>query len=196
MTPDHPTPQPNPTIASQLRLMVASSVYGFEDELDQIVATLQTYGYTVWNSHAGTMPTDSRRSNLENCLEAVRRCDVFVGLIRQCYGSGVICETSITHEEMRLALQLNKPRWVMAHENVFVARQLLRPFLPHFAPLGSPPPPGGLREWLRRRFSVPPLPPLESLRNNSVLDDCRILEMFAEMAQAGVPLRQRNAHVR
>jgi hypothetical protein len=91
---------PAPAAPPPLRVMVASSVYGFENELDQIVVMLRTYGYTVWNSHAGTMPTDPRMSNRDNCLDAVRKCDVFVGLIRQFYGSGILGETSITHDEM------------------------------------------------------------------------------------------------
>lgn len=141
--PDAPPPptSPVPAVPPPLRVMVASSVYGFEDELGQIVAMLRTYGDTVWNSHVGTIPTGPRRSNLENCLDAVRQCGVFVGLIRPFYGSGVIGPSSITHEEMRLAVALDKPRWVLALENVFLARQRLRPFLPHFAPPGSPPPP-------------------------------------------------------
>jgi hypothetical protein len=77
---------------------------------------------------------------------------------------------------------------------VFLARQLLRPFLPHFAPPGSPPPPGGLRGWLRRWFAAPPLPPFPSLRHNAVLNDLRILDMFEEMTRAEVPVGRRTGN--
>lgn len=93
-----------------VRLMVASSVYGFESDLDQICGVLQAYGYTVLNSRLGTIPTHPNKSNLENCLDAVRQCDVFLGIVRPFYGSGKVGERSITHEEMRLSIQLNKPR--------------------------------------------------------------------------------------
>jgi hypothetical protein len=86
-----PTPEP-------LRLMVASSVYGFETDLDQICGVLDTYGFTVMNSRMGTIPPHPDKSNRENCLEAVRNCDVFLGIIRPFYGSGIVGERSITHE--------------------------------------------------------------------------------------------------
>ena len=51
--------------------MVGSTVYGFENELYQVVALLQTLGYDVLNSHVGTIKVNPRLSNLENCLNAV-----------------------------------------------------------------------------------------------------------------------------
>lgn len=66
-----------------VRLMVASSVYGFESDLDQICGVLQAYGYTVLNSRLGTIPTHPNKSNLENCLDAVRQCDVFVADLKR-----------------------------------------------------------------------------------------------------------------
>ena len=33
-----------------LRIMVASTVYGFQDQIEQICSVLQVYGYEVWNS--------------------------------------------------------------------------------------------------------------------------------------------------
>ena len=66
-------------------IMVASSVYGFQTDLDQICGVLQGYGYTVWSNHLGTIATHPGRSNLDNCLEAVRQCDVFLGIIRPFY---------------------------------------------------------------------------------------------------------------
>ena len=54
--------------------MVGSTVYGFENELYQIVALLQTLGYEVLNSHVGTIKVNPKLSNLENCLNAVDEC--------------------------------------------------------------------------------------------------------------------------
>lgn len=41
-------------------IMVSSAVYGFEELLDRIYATLSSpeLGYEVWMSHAGTLPVD------------------------------------------------------------------------------------------------------------------------------------------
>ncbi|MGH7136478.1 MAG: DUF4062 domain-containing protein, partial [Pirellulales bacterium] len=97
-----------------LRIMVASSVYGFETDLNQLCGVLTGYGYEVWNSHLGTIKNHPGKSNLENGLDAVRQCDVFLGIIRPIYGTGVVGERSITHEEMRLAVSLKKPRWFLA----------------------------------------------------------------------------------
>src|SRR5690349_10224336 len=113
----------SPPSPAPLRLMVASSVYGFETDLDQICGVLDTYGYSVMNSRRGTIPTHPGKTNKDNCLDAVRECDVFLGIIRPFYGSGVVGERSITHEEVRLAIELNKPRWFLVHGHVTFARQ-------------------------------------------------------------------------
>ena len=39
----------------RLKIMVASSVYGFTDQLEQIAAILKRYRYDVINSHLGTV---------------------------------------------------------------------------------------------------------------------------------------------
>jgi len=72
---------------------------------------------------------DPAKSNLENCLEAVRKCDCIFGIIRPHYGSGIIGSTSITHEEMKLAIALKKPRWFIAHHNIKVARILFKQYM-------------------------------------------------------------------
>ncbi|WP_395138856.1 hypothetical protein [Armatimonas sp.] len=38
-----------------IKIMVSSSVYGFEDTLTQLCAVLESYGYEVLNSHYGTI---------------------------------------------------------------------------------------------------------------------------------------------
>jgi len=87
-------PVPVPT-ARKLKLMVASSVYHFEDQLRQICAVLTGFGYDVWNSHIGTIQVHPGRSNQENCVVAAQTCDAFLGIIRPFYGSGVIGGRSI-----------------------------------------------------------------------------------------------------
>jgi len=107
-----------------IEVMVASTVYGFEDQLSTICATLSTLNYAVINSHIGTVRVNPYKSNLDNCLEAVKQCDAFVGIIRPFYGTGNIDERNITFEEMKLAIQLNKPYWFLVHRDVVFTRQL------------------------------------------------------------------------
>ena len=76
----------------KIKIMVGSTVYGFEDNLSQVVATLNTLGYDVINSSFGTVKVDSDLSNLDNCLLAVEECDLFLGIIRPYYGTGIIGE--------------------------------------------------------------------------------------------------------
>jgi len=109
-----------------IKILVASTVYGFEDQLSAIYAQLDSYGYDVMNSHMGTVFAGSDKSNLDNCMEAVDECDTFLGIIRPHYGSGVIDETSITHEEVLRAILKKKARWFLADSKVIFARQLLR----------------------------------------------------------------------
>lgn len=90
-------------------IMVSSSVYGFEQTLDQIDAVLRGFGYRVWMSHNNSLPVNSKFSNFENCLRAVKRCDAFLGIIRGQYGSGRVSRIrSITHRELLKAIDLNK----------------------------------------------------------------------------------------
>lgn len=107
--------------------MVSSTVYGYEDLLDQIFAVLTKFGYDVWMSHRGTIPVNSTEHAFESSIKAVDSCDLFLGLITPQYGSGVVeGEKSITHQEILRAIEINKPRWFLAHENVIFARQVLR----------------------------------------------------------------------
>jgi hypothetical protein len=102
-------------VEPKLKMMVASTVHYFEDQLNQICAVLTGFGYEVWNSHIGTIPVHPGRSNLENCVAAARDCDVFLGIVRPFYGSGRIGDRSITHEEFLEAVRLRKPRWFLVH---------------------------------------------------------------------------------
>lgn len=104
--------------------MVGSTVYGFENELYQVVALLQTLGYEVLNSHVGTIKVNPKLSNLENCLNAVDECDLFLGIIRPYYGTGNIGEKNITFEEIKRAIELKKPYWFLVHRDVVFARKL------------------------------------------------------------------------
>ncbi len=107
----------------KLKIMVSSTVYGVEELLDRVFALLtgfgyQTeYGYEVLMSHKGTVPVSSNETAFESCLKAVEKCDLFLGIITPQYGSGVDATgLSITHQEMKRAIELNKPRWFLAHD--------------------------------------------------------------------------------
>ncbi len=115
--------------SNKLRIMVSSTVYGIEELLDRVYTLLTKFGYEVWMSHKGTVPVFSNRNAFENCLQAVNECDLFLGIITPNYGSGQDPKgrksLSVTHQEILRAIELNKPRWLLAHENVVFARTLL-----------------------------------------------------------------------
>jgi hypothetical protein len=148
----------------KLRLMVASTVYNFEDQLRQLCAILTGYGYEVWNSHIGTIPVHPGRSNLENCVAAARNCDVLLGIVRPFYGSGKVGSRSITHEECREAIRLKKPRWFLVHRNVTLARQLLKPYMYK-------------KDGTRTKFT---------LKTNPILDDIRVIGLYEDVIQNNV----------
>ena len=125
--------------------------------MDRAYALLTNFGYDVWSSHMGTMPTFSNVSAFENCIRAVEQCDLFLGLITPQYGSGVADgEISITHQELVKAIELNKPRWILAHDHVVFARTLL-------AKLGHKTPQD------RAKLKLNPSP---------VFDDLRVIDMY------------------
>ena len=113
---------------NHIKIFVSSTVYDFESQLDTVYSTLDSYGYDVMMSHKGTIPLDSKLSNLENCLIGVEKCDVFLGFIRPLIGTGVLKpgERSITAQEFEKAYAMNMPRFVLADYRVVFAREFAR----------------------------------------------------------------------
>lgn len=114
----------------KLTVLVSSTVYGIEELLDRVYTLLTSYGYEVWMSHKGTIPVRSNRSAFRDCLAAVEECDLFLGIITPHYGSGQDKKhqpdgPSIFHQEVSRAIELKKPRWMLAHEHVVFTRLLL-----------------------------------------------------------------------
>ena len=154
-------------------IMVSSTVYYQQSFLDQIFASLETYGYTVWMSHAGTLPVDPSLSNFRNCEVAVDTCDVFLGIITGRYGSGKDNNTkSITHREMDRAIFKGKLAWFLVHHDVVVARQLLKQYKSN--PRSS--------KW---EFSF---------KSTPVLEDLRVLQMYEKAMRYDVPLKDRRGN--
>jgi len=153
--------------------MVSSTVYGIEELLDRIYAILTAFGYEVWMSHKGTVPVVSSRTAFENCLNAVVKCDLFLCLITTHYGSGRDGgDLSITHLELLKAIQLNKPRWLLAHDHVVFARSLLR-YLGYDDPA--------------RRSTL-------TLKKNQIIDDLRVIDMYEEAIRSQIPLPRRQGN--
>lgn len=94
----------------KIKIMVSSTVYGIEELLDRIYTILTEFGYEVWMSHKGTVPLFSNRTAFDNCLQAVKCCDLFLGIITPNYGSGLNpdnpSDLSITHQEILKAIEL------------------------------------------------------------------------------------------
>ena len=113
---------------NHIKIFVSSTVYDFESQLDTVYSTLDSYGYDVMMSHKGTIPLDSKLSNLENCLIGVEKSDVFLGFIRPLIGTGVLKpgERSITAQEFEKAYAMNMPRFVLADYRVVFAREFAR----------------------------------------------------------------------
>ncbi len=112
--------------SKRLKIMISSSVYGVEELLERIYTLLTAFEYEVWMSHKGTMPVYSNKSAVENCLKAVEDCDLFLGIITPYYGSSGADVLSFTHQEIKKAIKINKPRWLLAQDHVVFARLFLR----------------------------------------------------------------------
>ncbi|MBP2133581.1 hypothetical protein J2128_001535 [Methanomicrobium sp. W14] len=157
----------------KLTIFVSSTVYGFEELLDKTYTLLTKYGYEVWMSHKGTVPVFSDRSAFENCINAVVNCDLFLGLITPFYGSGRNGEEiSITHQELKKAIELNKPRWLLVHDHVVFAKSLLK-YLGYDTKLS------------RKKLS---------LGKNRIFDDLRVIDMYEEALISQKPLSKRSGN--
>ncbi|MBT9589701.1 MAG: DUF4062 domain-containing protein [Thiobacillus sp.] len=154
--------------------MVSSTVYGIEELLDRIYAILTEFGYEVWMSHKGTVQTFSSRSAFEDCLQAVEQCDLFLSLITTHYGSGkeAAAALSITHQELLRAIDLNKPRWVLAHDQVVFARKLLES-------LGH--------DTAKKRSKL-------KLTKRTAIDDLRVIDMYEAAIRHDVQFSDRKGN--
>lgn len=120
----------------KLKLMVASTVYGFEDQLSKIVNDIEHKKikkgndieykkFNVLNSFYGSIKVNPQLSNLENCLQAAQETDWFMGIVRPYYGTGNINTKNITFEEIKTAIGGNKPRWFFIHRDVTFASDIV-----------------------------------------------------------------------
>jgi hypothetical protein len=142
----------------QLTIMVSSTVYDSESDLDQIAAILgQQFGYKVIMSKEGSVYVSMKHvgDTKAACLQAVKDCDLFFGIIFPRYGSG------ITHAEFLEAKRLNKPRWFIAHEKIEFLRKLLQPKM--YTKAGK-----------RKKFEIP---------KTSVLDSVKVVDMYNDVRQ-------------
>jgi hypothetical protein len=163
-------PKRAPTPKPKLKILVSSSVYGFEELLESVYGLLEGYGYEVLMSHKGTIPVDPKISAMDNCLECVEKCDLFLGIILPGYGTGKESDKalSITHREILRAIELNLPRWFLVHEHVAVSRQLLQQF----------------RDEKKEGFK---LKAGMDFKKTSVLSDLRVLEMYEAATREEIP---------
>jgi hypothetical protein len=107
------------------KLMLASTVHGFEDQLSKIIHDVAERDFNVISSFHGSIKVNPNLSNLENCVQAVDEASWFLGIVRPYYGTGNINEKNITFEEIKTAIQLNKPRWFYIHRDVIFAENIL-----------------------------------------------------------------------
>lgn len=137
----------------KLKIMVSSTVYGAESDLDAIFAILSGFGYEVVMSKEGTVYVPTGMSNEEACLKAVEDCDLFFGIIFPRYGSG------ITHKEFKKAIELDKPMCFAAHYYIEYTRKLMAQFMFDDAKV-------------RNRFDI---------KSTSVLDSLKVVDMYNEV---------------
>jgi len=154
----------------RLKLMVSSTVHDKVDLLCQVYATLTTYGYEVWMSERGTLPILPGRTAVESCLMAIEECDLFLGILTGRYGSADGTSLSITHQEFQRAIDLGKVRYFAVHNNVTVARQLLKQF--RFDEHGNK-------------------HPHTFLKATAILSDARVLDMYDLVIREDLPLAER-----
>lgn len=147
-----------------LKIMLSSTVYGNQNTIEAVYATLRGFGYDVLCSHKGTVYNIPGKSPEESCLAAVEDCDFFFGLIFPYYGSG------ITHKEFQRAVALDKPRGFLAHSTIPYTRTLLKDLM--FDEHG-----------VRTAFTLP--------RKTTVLDDLRVIDMYNDAIGHGQPLNKR-----
>lgn len=161
-------------MSTRLRIFISSSVYDKQDLLTQIYASLEGIGYEVWMSHKGTIPVDPKLTAFQNCLVAVDKCDLFLGIISGYYGSGIDGkENSITHQELSRAIQCNKLRWFLVNHDVLVVRNFVKALKRYEVNSGR-----NVCSELK-------------LQQHDPITDMRVLTMYDEATRVDKPLKDR-----
>ncbi len=136
-----------------LKIMVSSTVYGSESDLDQIKYILEGFNYEVVMSKEGNIYVGIDDDPEDACLKAVEDCDLFFGIIFPRYGSG------ITHKEFKKAVELNKPRFFIAHQYIEYTSKLMAQFMYD-------------ENTIRNDFDIQP---------TSVLDSIKVVDMYNDV---------------
>lgn len=162
-------------MAKKLKIFVSSTVYGFEELLDRVYTLLSTFGYEVLMSHKGTVPVLSTETAFDSCLRSVEECDLFLGIITPKYGTGKLQPTdpSITHLEMLKAVELNKPRWFLAHDHVVFARSLLKDL-------------GYKNKEMRESLTLQ--------KNSKSIENLKVIDLYEDVTLEGLPLEERQGN--
>lgn len=167
-------------LAPPLTVMVSSTVYDKKGLLGRVYAILtESFGHEVWMSHKGTIPVNPNLHNFDNCLLAVEKCDLFLGIISPFYGTGIATKNSlsITHLELLRSIELKKPRFMLCHSNVVTARTLLN----SLSYMGT-----SLRGISGRKKL--------SLISKSYISDLKTIDMYENAALEGTPVSERTNH--
>jgi hypothetical protein len=167
----------------KLKILVSSTVYGIEGMLEDIYSFLNTQ-FEVWMSHMGTVTVYPTRTALESCIQAVDDCDLFLSIITTQYGSGVLPgELSITHQELLQAIELEKPRWILAHDHVVFTRALFEKFGASDAEE---------RDELITKMGWKTKKSRRALakRKKHVLDDFRVIDMYDDAARHDISIHK------
>jgi hypothetical protein len=148
----------------KLKIMLSSTVVGSEVIIENIYATLVGYGYEVLCSHKGTIYSIPGKSPSESCLKAVEDCDFFFGIIFPRYGS------SITHDEFKRAIELDKPRGFLVDGHVDFARLILKQFM--YDDNGK-----------RNEFKLD--------KKTPIINDVRVIDMYNDAIGHSLPIENR-----
>lgn len=163
----------------KLSIMVSSTVYTIRSLLKQVDGMLGGYGHEVMMSDRLTVPVDPRKHNFDSCIAAVEKCDLFFGFITPAYGTGIVAKEnrSITHMELRRAIELDKPRFMICNQAVATARVLLNSLSYGDQSLKGAAGRAGLK-----------------LTSKSFIGDLRTIDMLEDALREDVPAEDRTNH--
>lgn len=153
-------------MAERYKVMISSSVNGYEAMLRLIEKRIEGHGYDIIMSMNGKIKVNPHLGNYANCLKAVEDCDVFFGIIRTDCGTGRDGESSITFEEFKYARKLGKPCWFIIDSKVKIYKSLLRTLILNEHPTATD---EDLREFIAAYYD-------RKVRNREELP--RVLELY------------------
>lgn len=102
------------------RIFISSTYYDLKQTREDVADFVQTLGYEAVRNEEGNIPYGKDKKLEDYCYKEVQNVDIFISIIGGRFGTeSQNSKYSISNEELRTALRLNKQVYICIEKNVY-----------------------------------------------------------------------------